>query len=228
VAKNTNETIAAATKEAFANYAKNTDDVSTTINLLSKPLKGVGPSTASLLLSIHDPQNVVFFSDELWQFLVTDGKKTTIKYETKEFQELFAKAKSFMSRIKCSPQDLEKVAFTLIQESQPEHVPAPKKQPSGRPRGRPAKPDSEKKAKKPLIPGRGRGRPPGVNGAAPKAKPVKAEKPAKAIDGAEPKKRGRPAAPKVEEGEPATPASKKRKGAPTSASAKKSDKKAKA
>jgi hypothetical protein len=190
---------------------------------LSKPLKGVGPSTASLLLSIHDPQNVVFFSDELYRWLVTDGKKTTIKYETKEFQELFAKAKAFMTRIKCSPQDLEKVAFTLIQESEPEHVPAPKKQPSGRPRGRPSKPDSEKKAKKPLVPGRGRGRPPGVNGAAPKA-----EKPAKAVEGAEPKKRGRPAAPKVEEGEPATPASKKRKEAPASASAKKSGKKAKA
>ena len=196
--------------------------------MLSKPLKGVGPATASLLLSIHDPQNVLYFSEFAYRFLVTDGKKTTIKYETKEFQELFAKAKSFMARIKCSPQDLEKVAFTLIQENEPEHVPAPKKAPSGRPRGRPVKPDSEKKAKKPLVPGRGRGRPPGVNRAAPKAKPVKAEKPAKAVDGAEPKKRGRPAAPKAEEGEPATPASKKRKEAPTSASAKKSGKKAKA
>jgi hypothetical protein len=191
---------------------------------LSKPLKGVGPSTASLLLSIHDPQNVVFFSDELYRWLVTDGKKTTIKYETKEFRELFTKAQSFMARIKCSPQDLEKVAFTLIQENEPEHVPAPKKEPSGRPRGRPAKPDSEKKAKKPTVPGRGRGRPPGVNGATPKAKAVKA------VDSAGPKKRGRPAATKVEEGEgdsPVTPASKKRKEAPTSASTK-SGKKAKA
>lgn len=196
---------------------------------MSKPLKGIGPATASLLLAVHDPSNVIFFSDELYRWLLHDGKKVSPKYTAKEFEELFSKAKSFMSRIKCTPIELEKAAFVIIRESEPAPEPKEKKVPSGLPRGRPKKPDSEKKVKAPS--GRGRGRPP---------KATTGE--AKAASG-EPKKRGRkPKAKeeaeakgedeaKAEEGEEttATPVSKKRKASEAPASsAKRSGKKAKA
>jgi hypothetical protein len=199
------------------------------LDKLSKPLKGIGPATASLLLAVHDPSNVIFFSDELYSWLLHDGKKVSPKYTAKEFEELFSKAKSFMSRVKCTPIELEKVAFVIIRESNPAPAPKEKKVPSGLPRGRPKKPESEKKAKAPPS-GRGRGRPPKASTGEPKA------------DKGEPKKRGRK--PKVEEVEKkaedeangeeeeemtATPASKKRKASATPASSAKRDaKKAKA
>ena len=207
------------------------------LNKLSKPLKGIGPATASLLLAVHDPQNVVFFSDELYTWLVADGKKTTIKYTTSEFEELFAKAKAFRDKIKCSPQDLEKVAFVMVKEKEATGSPQGRprkperetkaKVPSGLPRGRPRKPDSEK-VKKPT--GTARGRPMKSNGVAPKGKAPRAPK----ADSGEPTKRGRPAKTasegamtKVEGGEEPTTTgtSKKRKEAP--ASAENSGKKAK-
>jgi len=234
VASNSDEKIAAATKDAFTHYAQHPSDITIVLKKLSEPLKGIGPSTASLLLSIHDPANVVFFSDELYRWLCADGKKASPKYTTKEFEELFSKAKAFMSKIKCTPIELEKAAFVIIRENEPVYEPKPKKEPSGLPRGRPAKPDSEKKAKKPTVPGRGRGRPPKTtNGVAPKA----AAKPA-----GEAKKRGRPVKAKVEpeeeqgededeeaaEEEEKTTTPKKRKASEAPTSAKRSGKKAKA
>lgn len=243
IASNTDEKIAAALDDAYDHYAKNKDDIAGTIELIKKDLSGVGPATASLLLAVHDPQNVVFFSDELYKWLVDDKAKLT--YTTKEFEALFAKAKAFMSRIKCTPIELEKVAYTLIQESMPVKE---KKEPSGRGRGRPPLPDSEKKTKKEVVPGRGRGRPPGVKkdtNRVAAAKPKKEKAAAAAADRAT-KKRGRPAkkadaaAPASESGaeeandeleeaeeeeeEAKTPASKKRKAvaATTGRSAKKS------
>ncbi|KAG4422403.1 hypothetical protein IFR04_004427 [Cadophora malorum] len=147
VASNTNESVADATKDAFAAYAKDNKDIATVISKLSA-LKGIGPATASLLLAIHDPQNVVFFSDELFSYLTADGKKVEPKYNTKEFETMFAEAQTVMSRLKCTPIELEKVAYVLINEKAPEVKKA----------GRPALPDSEKKVK-PAYSGKPRGRP---------------------------------------------------------------------
>jgi hypothetical protein len=127
---------------------------------------------------------VIFFSDEAYRWLCADGKKASPKYTVKEFDELFGKAKTLMTKLRVNPIDVEKVAFVLIKENEPVYEPKPKKEPSGLPRGRPSKPDSEKKAKKPTVPGRGRGRPPKtVNGVA-----LKTPKPPKEAK----KKRGRP------------------------------------
>ncbi|KAH7319146.1 hypothetical protein BKA65DRAFT_513881 [Rhexocercosporidium sp. MPI-PUGE-AT-0058] len=157
VASNTNEIVADATKDAFAAYAENNKDIATVISKLSTPLKGIGPATASLLLAIHDPQNVVFFSDELFSYLTADGKKVDPKYTTKEFETMFAEAQTVMSRLNCTPIELEKVAYVLIKEKVPEKAGRPalpegeKKVntyvPSGKPRGRPAMTEAEKKAK---------------------------------------------------------------------------------
>jgi hypothetical protein len=167
-------------------------------------LKGVGPATASLLLSVHDPKNIIFFSDEAYRWLVAGGEKVHLTYTTKEYDVLNTKTQALMNKLKVTPIDIEKVAFVIIKENEPVYEPAPKKVPSGLPRGRPAKPDSEKKPKKPTVPGRGRGRPPTktTNGGTPKA-----------VTSTTAKGRGRPAATKIEnageeEEEVKTPASK--------------------
>ncbi|KAG4431092.1 hypothetical protein IFR05_013426 [Cadophora sp. M221] len=160
VASNTNESVADATKDAFAAYAKDNKDIATVISKLSTPLKGIGPATASLLLAIHDPQNVVFFSDELFSYLTAEGKKVDPKYTTKEFEAMFAEAQTVMSRLKCTPIELEKVAYVLIKEKAPEAkksgrpaLPEAERKanayvPSGKPRGRPTLSEAEKEAKK--------------------------------------------------------------------------------
>jgi len=184
LASNSDEKVEEATKEAFAYYNKNPTDISKTIEILTTPLKGIGPSAGSLILAVHDPENVIFFSDEAYRWLVKGGDKTKILYNVKEFEELYTKAKAFQHKLKVSPIDIEKAAYVLIKENEPVHVPKPKKEPSGRPRGRPALPESEKKIKKPTVPGRGRGRPKGA---------IKKDATPKTPNG-EGKKRGRPAA----------------------------------
>lgn len=122
---------------------------------------------------------MIFFSDEAYRWLVKGGEKTKIMYKSLEFEELYAKARALQERLKVSPIDIEKVAYVTIKENEPV-AETKTKIPSGRPRGRPRKPDSEKITKKPAVPGRGRGRPKGST-KVPQAPP-----------NSEPKKRGRP------------------------------------
>ncbi|KAG0652296.1 hypothetical protein D0Z07_0899 [Hyphodiscus hymeniophilus] len=206
VAKNSDEAIKEATGDAFSHYAGNSTDISGTLKKISEPLKGVGPATASLILAVHDPEHVIFFSDEAYRWLCADGGKSSIKYSIKEFDELHDKAKAIMAKLKVSPIDVEKVAFVIIKENEPVHVPKPKPVPSGRPRGRPPLPEDQKKPVKPSVPGRKRGRPPGTatKEAAPKTPNGTA-------------KRGRPAAAKVEETEATPKSGNKRKADDTPA-----------
>jgi hypothetical protein len=80
-------------------------------------LKGIGPATASLLLSVHDSARVPFFSDELYQWIVHDGKKVTIKYNMKEYEELVAGIEKLIDRLGVDARDAEKVAFVLVKEA---------------------------------------------------------------------------------------------------------------
>jgi hypothetical protein len=169
-------------------------------------LKGIGPATGSLILAIHDPQNVIYFSDELFRWLLHDGKRVTPKYTAAEFDDLFAKSKVFMAQINCTPIELEQVAFTIIKEAEPAHEPAPKKAPTGKPRGRPAMPESEKKKYVPTGLPRGR---PSLSGGLSPAKDVgaiTANQDAASI----PKKRGRSAKVVDQDNEPAASEPKKR------------------
>lgn len=118
VSSNSNIKLVTATKSAFEHYARNEHDISGTLEMLSKPLKGIGPAAASLLLSIHDPQNVVYFSDELYKFLCNNGKKITLKYSFKEYKNLYKEAEDFRKKIKCTPIELEKAAYVLIKEQE--------------------------------------------------------------------------------------------------------------
>jgi hypothetical protein len=195
IASNSEEETTKTLKDAFSYHASNPKDVPTTINKLVKPLKGVGPATASLLLARHDPLEIVFFSDELFSWLVNNGQKVSPKYNVKEFTELYDSAKVVMNRIKCTPIELEKVAFVLIREAKPVRESAPKSIPSGGPKGRHAMTEGQKKA---YIPsGRPRGRPAAVKPANVTSEPSKkrrrpTESPTSVAASSTPKKRGRP------------------------------------
>jgi hypothetical protein len=168
-----------------------------------------------LILAIHDPSAVVYFSDELYRWLVADGRKVKLLYSIKEYVALATQAKAFMTRINCTPIELEKVAFTIIKENEPVVEPKPPKISSGNPPGRPAKPDSEKKPKR-VPTGLPRGRPrKEVTSITPsKRKAVAAEivKASTGADGA--KKRGRPTKTVAP---PASGEKKKKRGRPAKA-----------
>lgn len=105
-------------------------------------LKGVGPATASLLLSVFRPSSIPFFSDELFQFVgkigpfhpSTPGAKAKIAYSNKEYQELFTKVQEMRQRLhaddedEISATDLEKVAYVLAREPEDQPVSQEKEQ----------------------------------------------------------------------------------------------------
>lgn len=158
VASNKEENVKSILTDAFELYAKDPSDIKSTITKIAE-LKGIGPATASLVLSVHDPEHVIFFEDEAYRWLVHDGETVVLKYNFAEFDELYIKAKALSSKLKVSPLDIEKVAFVIMKENEPDKVAKPK-EPSGMPRGRPRLAEHEKKPKK-APSGLGRGRPKG-------------------------------------------------------------------
>jgi hypothetical protein len=106
------------------------------LNHLTK-LKGVGPATASLVLSCYDPQNLPFASDELFRWLHWDGKNSegktdgikqvgkgwsrAIGYTPKEYVEMCARSSRVQNRLEqagrpVSSLEMEKVAYVLGKE----------------------------------------------------------------------------------------------------------------
>jgi hypothetical protein len=99
-------------------------------------LKGIGPATASLVLSCISPTRYPFFSDELFRWIHWDGKNadgTTggiksgkgwsrqIGYTQKEYDSLIARCEHLQKRLsgddgELSFLDLEKVAYVLGKE----------------------------------------------------------------------------------------------------------------
>lgn len=114
------------------------------ISTLSK-LKGIGPATASLLLSCYDPVAIPFFSDELfrwlhWQTDVDgDTKKRKskgiedngnanrkINYTAKEYASIFEKTTTLRARLSkeagepITAVDIEKAAYKISKSAQEE------------------------------------------------------------------------------------------------------------
>jgi hypothetical protein len=100
-------------------------DAQAALDILTS-LKGIGPATASLLLTVHDPARVIFFSDEAFYWLCCDGKKSPIKYNAKEYKLLCANAHDLSKRLDVSATDVEKVAYVLMKQ-QPEPSKSSKK-----------------------------------------------------------------------------------------------------
>lgn len=105
------------TEEAFRLYKQSGFNVAKPLAKLCEQ-KGIGPATASLLLSVHDPKRVPFFSDELFLWLCHKGKKMPMKYNAKEYAELVEKVKALVKRLggDIDASDVEKVAFVLMRE----------------------------------------------------------------------------------------------------------------
>lgn len=95
------------------NLYTNSNDARGTVRALAK-LKGIGPATASLLLSVHDAQNAIFFSDEAFYWLCCGGKKASIKYNIDEYAALNDEAQALVKRLGVSATDIEKVAYVLM------------------------------------------------------------------------------------------------------------------
>ena len=85
-------------------------------------LRGVGPATASLVLSVQEPDWCPFFSDELYRWSAWgeeeskgkgQGWKRKIGYTLKEYKELFEKVFEVRTRLEVTAVEVEKVAWVL-------------------------------------------------------------------------------------------------------------------
>lgn len=115
VQQNDAKAVEQATRKGFASFKYG--DPKAAITNLTK-LRGIGPATASLMLSVLRPDKAPFFSDELfrWAFFEPgkgNGWDRPIKYNMKEYQMLYDKARELGERLGVSVVDAEKVAFVL-------------------------------------------------------------------------------------------------------------------
>lgn len=127
VTENSVKDIREKTKQAFAEYAADNSHYAKAITTLTK-LRGIGPATASLLLSCYDPIQVPFFSDELYRYLHWSDAKSKgwdrkISYTMKEYKDLWQKMQDIRNRVeKESGQvvgaiEIEKVAYVLAKDA---------------------------------------------------------------------------------------------------------------
>ena len=122
VNQNDEETISKVTANAFETFSKDPkSNVKPALTELNK-LKGIGPATASLLLSVYDPDQAPFFSDELFRWAFWDSGKgkgwdRPIKYTPKEYLELFQQVQELRERLEVKAVEAEKVAYVLGKRS---------------------------------------------------------------------------------------------------------------
>jgi hypothetical protein len=114
VSSNSPETVKSTISKAITTYRAKSD-TSAALTTLAQ-LKGIGPATASLLLAVHDADNVIFFADEVFYWLCLGGVKGSIKYTAKEYAMLSEKARSLCERLGVRAVDVERVAFVLMRE----------------------------------------------------------------------------------------------------------------
>lgn len=114
VSSNAPSTVHDVTARAFESWNANDSDFKASIKILTE-LKGIGPATASLILSVYDPDNAIFFSDECFGWLV--GTDKTIKYNMAEYQTLFENSHEIMGRLNVTAMQIEQVAYVIMRES---------------------------------------------------------------------------------------------------------------
>lgn len=122
VRDNPKQNVEAITASAFKDYADGKDALKA-VKTLSQ-LRGIGPATASLLLSVLDPDDVPFFSDEVFRWTHWDepasakggGWDRVIRYTVKEYKEVVERVGEVRERLGVKAVDVEKVAYVLGQE----------------------------------------------------------------------------------------------------------------
>lgn len=119
VKSNPADTIKETTQSAFVE-----PEVLKALKILTS-LRGIGPATASLLLSVHQPDTVPFFSDELFRWTQWDvvakkgegeGWDRKIKYNVGEYKEVLKSVGDLRTRLGIRAVDAEKVAYVLGKE----------------------------------------------------------------------------------------------------------------
>ncbi|OAG07470.1 uncharacterized protein CC84DRAFT_1089392 [Paraphaeosphaeria sporulosa] len=113
--------IANTTRTAFSSSPSSPNTTAQLKPLTS--LRGIGPATASLLLSVAYPSTHPFFSDELYRWLAWDapssggsggrGWKRGIKYNVKEYAEVVERFGELRGRLGVRGVDAERVAWVL-------------------------------------------------------------------------------------------------------------------
>jgi hypothetical protein len=126
VASNSEETIRKTSSRAFEIASKVSDKKHESIaNKIMEAiavlvdLKGIGPASASLLLSVRFPRSVPFFSDEAYRWLTSttgDPWKAGIKYNAKEFRAMLSSSLELCERLPVAAIDVERVGWVLGQE----------------------------------------------------------------------------------------------------------------
>lgn len=121
VTNNSEAAVKEATESAFANA-----EPLKALDVLTK-LSGIGPATASLLLSVNSPGSIPFFSDELFRFVHLEkndkgemtGWDRKIAYNKKEYTQVYQRCTRLRDDLnekaaadeKISMLDLEKHAY---------------------------------------------------------------------------------------------------------------------
>ena len=127
VASNDAIVVEETTRKAFKHYSSNSDSPEQAVKILNE-LKGIGPATSSLLLSIYDPSSCPFFSDEFFRYMVWDtsgspaGWDRKLKYDMKELSTFYREVEKLLKRLRkennedFTVADIEKAAFVLGKE----------------------------------------------------------------------------------------------------------------
>lgn len=120
VSSNPASDLCATTGYAFGYFQENPSNHAEAAKILVK-LKGIGPATASLLLSVFKPDAVVFFSDELFRWVHWEegkgkGWDRKIGYTMKEYQSLCKEVEKVRARLDVPVVEMEKVAWVLGRE----------------------------------------------------------------------------------------------------------------
>ncbi|PPJ61208.1 hypothetical protein CBER1_10287 [Cercospora berteroae] len=117
VQSNSPDLVRTTTSSAFAKYDGTVESAKSCLTDLCV-LKGIGPATASLLLSVAFPDSAPFFSDELFRWTFWEqgkgkGWDRPIKYTPKEYLQLFEKVQQLRQQHDWSAVNMETAAYVL-------------------------------------------------------------------------------------------------------------------
>ncbi|KAI9829278.1 MAG: hypothetical protein M1826_005742 [Phylliscum demangeonii] len=123
VSSNSEDDIRMTTAKAFKAYAARPGPAPTEALSVLCSLRGIGPASASLLLSVYRPEEVPFFSDEGYRWMMT------IRYDAKCYGVYFASVRRLKDRLKdeghsVPAADVERVGYVISKEVEEARVSA--------------------------------------------------------------------------------------------------------